>query len=58
MDVGPIQDWIRAFDAYDRAERRYEAAALTGNKELIAYVASDLESARRALNTTLRTLNA
>lgn len=58
LDMGPIQDWINAQDAYGRAKTRHDAAQATGNRALIDYTRSDLENTGRAVNAALKVLNA
>jgi len=57
VDAGPYQDWIRAFDQHERAERRHEAAWGIGNQALIAYLRLELDTAAKELNAATRTLN-
>jgi hypothetical protein len=57
LDAGPFQEWVRAFDMHERAQRRYEAAGRTGNQALIDYLRPGLEETRRDLNTTIKALN-
>jgi hypothetical protein len=57
LDAGPFQDWIRAFDGYERAQRRYDAAGRTGNQALVDYLRPELEAASRDLNTAIKILN-
>jgi hypothetical protein len=56
MDVFPIQDWISAFDTFDRAERRLNAAHATGHAALIEELQKDRERAAVALNSALKRL--
>ena len=58
IDADPVQDWTRAFDTWDRAQRRYDAAAAMGHKQLIAQLGVELEKARRDYNAALTALNA
>ena len=49
MDAGPYQDWMKAFDNHERAQRRWEAANKLGNPALINYTRTDLEQAAAEL---------
>lgn len=57
LDAGPFQDWIRAFDRHEQAQRRHDAAGRTGNKALINYLRPELDAAARDLNTATKALN-
>lgn len=57
LDAGPFQDWIRAFDRNERAQKRYDAAGRTGNEALIKYLRPELDEAGRDLNAATRALN-
>lgn len=57
LDAGPFQDWIRAFDRHERAQKRYDAASRTGNEALINYLRPELDEAGRELNAATRALN-
>lgn len=57
LDAAPVQDWIRAFDNWDRAQRRLNAAQPTLNQTLIEYLKADVENARLQLNAALKALN-
>ncbi len=57
LDAGPFQDWIRAFDRHERAQKRYDAAGRTGNEALIKYLRPESDEAGRDLNAATRALN-
>lgn len=57
LDAGPFQDWIRAFDRQERAQKRYDAAGQTGNEALINYLRPELDEAGRELNAATKALN-
>jgi len=57
LDAGPYQDWIRAFDNWERAKSRFDAAGRTGNQALIEYLRPHVDRAQRELNAALKTLN-
>ncbi|HCB76765.1 MAG TPA: hypothetical protein DEP91_11450 [Sphingomonas bacterium] len=57
LDAGPFQDWIRAFDRHERAQKRYAAAGRIRNEALINYLRPELDEAGRELNAATRALN-
>jgi len=57
LDASPFQEWVRAFDGYERAKRRWDAAGATGNRALIDYLRPELEGASRDLDVAIKTLN-
>lgn len=57
LDSGPFQDWIRAFDRHERAQKRYDAAGRIRNEALINYLRPELDEAGRELNAATRALN-
>lgn len=57
LDAGPFQDWIRAFDRHERAQKRYDAAGRIWNEALINYLRPELDEAGRELNAATRALN-
>ena len=56
LDAGPYQEWIRAFDNWDRAKRRFEAAGAQGNSALTDYLRGSLETARQEYNAAIKAL--
>ncbi len=57
LDAGTYQGWIKAFDNYDQAQRRLDAAGSTGNRESIGYLRGNLEKASREYNAAIKALN-
>lgn len=45
VDVGVYQDWIRAFDRWEQAQRRYDKAPVVGDPGLVNYLHASLQSA-------------
>ena len=56
IDTGPYQAWVQAFDRYERAERRYNAAANLNHAGLMQHLAAERESARMSLNAAISNL--
>ena len=56
LDASPFQTWMTAFDNWDRAQRRYNAAGQLGNQELVAYLRPLLDQAERAYHAAVRGL--
>jgi hypothetical protein len=56
LDAGVYQDWIRAFDHWEQAERRYNAAAAFGNNALTEYLRRSLEAARQEYNAAIKAI--
>ncbi len=57
LDASPFQEWVRAFDEYERAKRRWDAAGATGNQALIDHLRPELDEASRDLDAAIKTLN-
>ena len=56
VDVGLYQAWIRAFDNWERAQRRHDAAAALGNSALTEYLRGSLEAARQEYQVAIRAI--
>ncbi len=54
MDAGLYQAWIRAFDNWDRAQRRFGAAGAINDAALTNYLRGDWETARREYNDAIK----
>lgn len=57
LDAGAYQAWIAAFDNWDRAQRRFDAAGRLGNGALTDYLRGNLERASRDYNAAIKALN-
>jgi signal-transduction protein with cAMP-binding, CBS, and nucleotidyltransferase domain len=56
VDAGIYQDWIRAFDNWERAQRRYDAAPVVGDRALMNYLHASLQSAAREYQAACRAI--
>ena len=56
MDAGLFQGWIAAFDRYESAKRRYDAAGQIGHGALSDYLRGRVEDASRELNAATKAL--
>jgi len=56
LDAGPYQEWTRAFDRYDRAKRRSDAAGQMGIAALNDYLRADLDQSAYDLQQATRAL--
>lgn len=56
LDAGVYQDWIRAFDRWEQAQRRYDAGAAFGNSALTEYLRGSLETARQEYSAAIKAI--
>ena len=56
LDSEPFQTWITAFDRWEQAERRCEAAAKIGHQPLVEYLRMQREQAAYDYNNAIRAL--
>lgn len=57
MDVGLQQNWVSAFDNWERAQKRFDAAGQIGNAALINYLRDHVDTAARAYNAATKAIN-
>jgi hypothetical protein len=55
-DAGMYEDWIRAFDKFERAQRRYDAAPVVGDRGLVDYLRASFQSAAQEYQAACRVI--
>ena len=55
-DAGIYQDWIRAFDRWEQAQRRYDKAPAVGDRALMDYLHASLQSAAQEYQAACRAI--
>ena len=56
LDAGIYQAWIRAFDSWEQAQRRYDAAPAVGDRALTDYLRASLHSAAQEYQAAVRAI--
>jgi hypothetical protein len=54
VDVGEFQEWIRAYDNWERAQRRYDALSAFDNGPFTEFLRESLETARKNYNAAIK----
>ena len=58
LDAGPYQEWTAAFDDWERAKRRYDAAHALQNSGLTEHLRQRLEEAQRKYHAGIKAIKA
>ena len=56
LDAEPHQAWIRAYDRYEAAQRRFDAASAQNIPDLVEYLRGELAAASAQYNAVIREL--
>lgn len=56
LDASIYQAWIRAFDNFEQAQRRYDKAPAVGDPGLTAYMRASFQSAAQEYQAACRAI--